>query len=487
MSLARRTPLRSPAGLLRQAGYLAASTASSQVLLLLVSPLITRLYPPAAFGDYAVFIAVVSTAGPLATLRYDLAIALPATESDARALRTGALYITVVVSVGVAFATSVFQGTLSSLGGFWTHPLAPIVLSFAILFIALNQIGTQWSTRIGDSVGVALSRLAQGVASTSTQLLLPLLFLQSSGLALAFGAVAGYGLADALLAIRRPLLRPGIASLNSTVRVLRHYIEFPKYTAPASLINLAGVQAAPIALSLFHSPEAAGNYALTTRLLGLPVTLISQAVGQLFHSAMAKRDNASQLQLLQRAVRILSLLSLGTFGLLFISANTIFSTLFGAEWRLAGDFARMQAPWFAGALVASPLSSFALVRGKNGHALLITAAETGLRLGGLGFGVLLGSAALSVVGFSIAGALITLYYVRWLLRLSGSSLRATLQPCLGRVAAICAALLVAQLLSSVLPALPAFLCSLPLIAAVTLWAVTSHTGNGLNIIESGGW
>src|SRR5690349_9462435 len=56
---------------------LASGTAFGQGLVVLASPLLTRLYRPADFGVLAVYIAIISIFDVIAALCYELAIPLP--------------------------------------------------------------------------------------------------------------------------------------------------------------------------------------------------------------------------------------------------------------------------------------------------------------------------------------------------------------------------------------------------------------------------
>ena len=55
-------------------------TASAQLVTMLLSPIITRLYGPEAYGHMGVFLAIVGVIAPVAALTYPIAIVLPKKE-----------------------------------------------------------------------------------------------------------------------------------------------------------------------------------------------------------------------------------------------------------------------------------------------------------------------------------------------------------------------------------------------------------------------
>jgi O-antigen/teichoic acid export membrane protein len=62
---------------------LVTGTTLAQVITVLASPVITRLYGPEAFGFLAVFTSITSIIGVVACMRYELAIMLPKTDEEA--------------------------------------------------------------------------------------------------------------------------------------------------------------------------------------------------------------------------------------------------------------------------------------------------------------------------------------------------------------------------------------------------------------------
>ena len=64
----------------------ASGTAGAQVINLLASPIITRMYGPDAFGLLGTFIAFLGVLTPIAALSYPLAIVLPSSDREAKDL-----------------------------------------------------------------------------------------------------------------------------------------------------------------------------------------------------------------------------------------------------------------------------------------------------------------------------------------------------------------------------------------------------------------
>ena len=79
-------------------------TALAQVVPIVISPILTRLYSPEEYGTLALFTAIVGICSVVATLRYELAIMLPDNDGDSVRI--------VILSIGIAFLLSVLLAVI---------------------------------------------------------------------------------------------------------------------------------------------------------------------------------------------------------------------------------------------------------------------------------------------------------------------------------------------------------------------------------------
>lgn len=86
----------------RNVAVLAGGTAAGQAIVVLASPVLTRLYTPEDFGVLAVYASLLCVLSTVATLRYELAIPLPKRDEDAAALVVLCLVIVLGMSLLVA-------------------------------------------------------------------------------------------------------------------------------------------------------------------------------------------------------------------------------------------------------------------------------------------------------------------------------------------------------------------------------------------------
>ena len=74
-------------------------TAIAQIIVILATPVITRLYGPEAFGLFALFSSIISILVTVGCLRYELAIMLPKSDEDAANVFGLCIFLLMVITV----------------------------------------------------------------------------------------------------------------------------------------------------------------------------------------------------------------------------------------------------------------------------------------------------------------------------------------------------------------------------------------------------
>ena len=152
----------------RSVAILASGTAAGQVLIILASPALTRLYSPEDFGAFAVFSATLFCLLQLASMRYDWAILLPESEREAASLFILSFGITTVFSAVTGSAVLLWGDRLAR----WTNSpslaphlwLLPVSLWAAGIYQAVNA-GARAARASALSPGAEVSQnLARVVA-----------------------------------------------------------------------------------------------------------------------------------------------------------------------------------------------------------------------------------------------------------------------------------------------------------------------------------
>ncbi len=180
---------------------LALGTLVAQIITVLATPILTRLFPPEEFGVYALLISLMMILAVFATMRLELIIPTVRKPGDALRLVQIMICTSIATSLIILFIIILFSSDLELLlslpsgatGALYCLPL--LLLSLAA-FAGVRG----WCIRQGNFAQIAK---AQIIRSTSMLLISAALglfgSLKAPGLALAFGHAFGQGLSAAML------------------------------------------------------------------------------------------------------------------------------------------------------------------------------------------------------------------------------------------------------------------------------------------------
>ena len=94
---------------------LVSGTSVAQLIPVLISPILTRLYSPEDFGLLALIVSISTIFGSLVSLKYELAIVLPKENKKALHITLVSLIFSFVFSVILLFVFIIFKGAISEL------------------------------------------------------------------------------------------------------------------------------------------------------------------------------------------------------------------------------------------------------------------------------------------------------------------------------------------------------------------------------------
>lgn len=343
-------------------------TSLAQAIPIAISPILTRLYSPEEFGRFALYMAITMIASVLVTGRYELAILLPRQDRDALQITALAIVLSMTISTALLLIVIFLAQPMAVLLG--DAALIPWLywIPASTLLLGIYQSLNYWSNRKAQYKRLAISRTAQSTSVALTQMGSGYAGSGASGLVV--GQVAGQVLATSVLArlIWREdqrLIRT-LQPLRSLV-LAKKYIDFPKYLIAAHGFNSASSQMPVLLLSAFFNTATAGFFTLTQRIIAAPMSLVAGALGDVFRQeashAYINQGNCEEIY--KRTFKRLLLISIFPFLIFFFVAPDLFSMIFGEQWRVAGEYAKILTPMAFLQFITSPLSSMFLIAEKQ--------------------------------------------------------------------------------------------------------------------------
>ncbi|MBX3593333.1 oligosaccharide flippase family protein [Sphingomonas sp.] len=320
-------------------------TVIGQGLGLLVLPLLTRLYDPAAFGHFQLYQSATLVLVVFVSLRFEVALLRAADGRELHATLALCLLSTLATATVLTLAwTTISFGWPTIYAQF---PVSPWLVGLGVILIGTFQFLGYLVTRehlyavsanskvalagsyalLGSALGALRISLGLIVADALSRLVASLYLLR---------ALRGQGL--------RNMRTLRIADLRAAAYKFR---EFPLITVFGGIINSIGIVLTPIMIYAKFSPEVSGQFALVERAISFPVAMLVGAISQVYMAnfANAVRNDPSQVRSQYHSLlRMLVLVGIMPAIIGFVLAPPLFAIVFGAKWELAGTLARIMIP-----------------------------------------------------------------------------------------------------------------------------------------------
>jgi O-antigen/teichoic acid export membrane protein len=353
---------------LRKWLLLASGTLMGQALVVISSPLLTRLFTPEEFGVFAVFAAIVGIAATLSGLRYEFAVPLASNDEDAAAL----VAVVVLTSGFLAAILAVFVWLIGDwLAGrlnvaelahwFWLLPPA-------LLIWGVGTALSYWSVR-RHTYGVnALNRTVQLGTQTTGQLVMGVVGWGAPGLIV--GYLCGYATRLGHFLVRLPRSDRQLLAAWQWSRlkaVAREHWRYPAFTLPSSLLARFLQLGPAIIIAAMFGPAMAGFYAVAQRVVGLPIRMLGEAASQVFLGELRGLERPALRHLFLRTLALFGGLALVAMLPLLFFAPPLFRLLLGDGWDEAGIFVQLLTPLYIARFIDVPISQ--LLNALNRHQL----------------------------------------------------------------------------------------------------------------------
>lgn len=325
--------MKSPASILRRPiGKLVLGSAGGYAIVLVLSPLMTRVYTPEDFGQFAIFSSFVAVASVLMSLSLELGILSAKRRSEAR--RYVFLSVATVIAMTLLMSAGLF--VLGALGVNLRLPAWALALAVLSCTVAsLTSIAINWSIYSREphlaarAVFVSLSgrsAMQMGLGYT-TGGLCGLVLGEIAGRALALIAAVGTHGSTCLRLSKR--WRTPTKTHADAIR------PYALYITPSAAIDTALVWLPAPLFSIFFGPFAGGLVAMTQRFGSVPLTIMNQSLGQIFHRRAAENlgiDNRYLLRFIVFCFVGLLVVTILAVVVLLWQGQLLFRLLLGNAW-----------------------------------------------------------------------------------------------------------------------------------------------------------
>ncbi len=320
-------------------------TALGQVVAMLSTPVITRMYSPEDFGVFTTFSAILVVIGSISNLRYSVAIPIAESDKLANNVLKISFIITIVLGLFLGLVIVFFGKSLTKM--FSVISILPYLWILPLSFVAIGFYDalSNWAIR-GKYFGtITKTRISQGITSSGIKITLGFFGFQSIGLLI--GIVVQHS--SGFIALFTKLIKEEPLFLFNTnwkemVFTAKRFINFPLYQTGSQLLLTLGLQLPVLFIGLHFGIHAVGYYGLAYSVVNLPMNLVGASVSQVYFSEIAefgiKRPD-KLLKMSKSIVKKMFLIGLIPIMIIVCFGPYLFNFFFGDLWREAGNIARL--------------------------------------------------------------------------------------------------------------------------------------------------
>lgn len=337
---------------------LISGTTISHLIPLILYPAFTRLFTPADFGLFALFISIISLIDVISTGRLELAVVLPEKDKDSINVIAAGISFLLIICI-ILYLPVILLSDFISLQinnpeiKQWLF-LAPI----AIFIMGISKLFNYWLIRKKSFALFAANKIYQ-------RILEGVFTLGFKAAKFSNGLIVGdfvgrFSLAAISLfqAVKKGFMF-NLINKRDMLKMVKRYKEYPLYNTIPSLLNTSCTLLPVFLISSFYDESTTGYYNLSRQILAIPIALISANISQVLLRDITEKRNRNQMIYndIKSLFYKLAVLSALFIIILFFSGPYLFGFFFGSDWKISGEYTQILVFSYAFSFIVTPLSS----------------------------------------------------------------------------------------------------------------------------------
>lgn len=343
------------------------SSGIAQVILIITTPIITRLYSPAEFGEFTIFSNIAMILIPIINARYDLLIVNAKNDRSANILSQISFLISLLILLILIPILAISA---------WLYPnfiLDFIFIIIMLFLVSLTNIFTNYLNKERKYKVLSLINVFRAGSMALLQIIFGLLSLGSLGLIIGFslsyitGITLGYKTFKKHFNIVRNKEETKALFLENKNQLV--------YSTPSILLNSLSFSVVVFFIGILYTNTEVGIYGMAIRVLGIPVTIISLGLSKIFmqqaNDYYIERGNFQNLLL--KFSSTLVIVSIILYVPLYLFSEELVNILLGHSWVDAITVIKIVIPLFVIRLIVSTVSLSVIVLQKQQLELILQA------------------------------------------------------------------------------------------------------------------
>ena len=343
------------------------SSGIAQVILIITTPIITRLYSPTEFGELTIFSNIAMILIPIINARYDLLIVNTKNDRSANILSQISFLISLLILLILIPICAISA---------WLYPnfiLDFIFIIIMLFLVSLTNIFTNYLNKERKYKVLSLINVFRAGSMALLQIIFGLLALGSLGLIIGFslsyiaGITLGYKTFKKHFNIVRDKEETKALFLENKNQLV--------YSTPSILLNSLSFSVVVFFIGILYTNTEVGIYGMAIRVLGIPVTIISLGLSKIFMQQANDYyiEHGNFRNLLLKFSSILVIVSIILYVPLYLFSEELVNILLGHSWVDAITVIKIVIPLFVIRLIVSTVSLSVIVLQKQQLELILQA------------------------------------------------------------------------------------------------------------------
>ena len=320
-------------------------TAFAQILTILVSPILTRLYTPEQFGVYSAFMSVVNMLSISASLDIQNAIPLEKDRKNALHLLFTSVIVLIIVSLSFAVVFTFGDQLFYLLSKSESLNRYRYWVVIGIFTMGIYNIGMQYAFKDENFKDITITKYSQSIIGNGFKVISGIISNSSFGLLI--GTILSQSVGTSRL-FRKPIKDIKNTNYrfnyNESKKLIHHYRKFPLFSAPNNYVYTISTQLPALMVIRIYGESISGNYSLANTIINLPAVFLGTAIGQVFYARIARygKDDPDRLVSESKSIlRKMIVIGGAIFGAAFLLAPYLIPFIFGVKWKITSQFVQI--------------------------------------------------------------------------------------------------------------------------------------------------
>ena len=387
-------------------------TVIAQIIGVVGSLILAKIYSPSLYGYYSVFLSFVSIINIFSSLKLEYIIITDKSDKTSVNIVNSLLFISLITSVFPFIIFNIFRDFFIEQGITFTILLLSI---FSAIMTANSRTLESYATRKLNFKTISNVKILTTFSTISLQLIL--FYFIDDGLIYGFIGSTIIVFLFYLVISRKVIQVPNFKNFKASIKKHKNIL---KYGLPSGIINGIAINSMPILMLSFFSSSSAGVYALSLKIVSLPLYIISASLSLVYFQKATKYYNHQKEALYSFTIKVVktNILIIILF-LLFINTIGVFSLyyIYGNEWENLNVFIFLLSFLILSRTIFSPISALIVIMDKMQIGLIFNLCIVIINFIAIYFGYIYDNIKLTVLILSILSGLAYLLILIYFLQL----------------------------------------------------------------------